>query len=350
MPKDPKNDLLWPLPTFLAVRTPEKEPLIPSLLYRRDLVALAGRRRNGKTTFILNLSVSLASGTPLIGHEIPHPCRVIAFLLEDDTREIQDKLRIVVNGHSQANENLFIFPREYFSHRKIRIGASSPKFIKCLNRICEEVQPDCVILDNAAQLVRGDVNNAPKVYALCDLCRDISQTFNCSVIVAAHPRKANENVPSLLGNPEAFFEEVMGASGFINSFGSLWGIQRDQDDLTHFLGGPQRVTGFQNSIALRKRDDGWFEITDDWEETYNMGCGTQKRQEAWKALPSQFRFNDAYRICEDHIKSKDSFNNWIQHCVRLGLIRKQSDLSYIKRTKSDLKKPSTNTEHLKVIK
>lgn len=344
------SDDLWSLKNFLALPTPEKEALIPSLLFRRDLVALAGRRRNGKTTFILNLSVSLASGKLFIGYEVPQPRRVIAFLLEDDTREIQDKVRVVVNGSYDTKDNLFLFTREYFSQREIKIGANSPKFINCIHEICESVSPDCVILDNAAQLVHGDVNNAVKVFALCELCRDISQTYNCALIVPAHPRKANETVPSLLSNPEAFFEEVMGSSGFINTFGSLWGIQRNQDDLTHFLGGPQRVTGVQNTLALLKRDDGWFEIVDDWEELFNMTCGTKKRQDAWKALPQTFRFADAYRICESYIKSKESFSNWLQHCVRLGLLMKQSDGSYNKRTKSEVKKPSADSKHLKRIK
>jgi len=336
---------------FLKHETPEKECLIDRLLYRRDLVALGGRRRHGKTTFTLNLSVSLASGIPLLGWDIPSPRRVVACLLEDDTREIQDKTKGVLNGHHCVRENLFLFTREYFSQNEITVRASSAKFVDSMCAICSDCKPDCIILDNAAQLVGGDVNNATRVHALSTLCFDLSQEYNCAVIVAAHPRKANETTPSLTTNAEGFFEEIMGSSHFVNSFGSLWGIQRNSDDLTHFLGGAQRFLGGQSVMALRKRDDGWFEVVDDWEEVFDMSCGTKKRQDAWKALPQQFKFNEGFVACCEFIKSKESFSDWVRHCIRLGMMTKKGESPiYLKRNKLGFDKKLTLVESTKPSK
>lgn len=336
---------------FLQHPTPEKECLIDRLLYRRDLVALGGRRRHGKTTFTLNLGVSLASGTPLLGYEIPSPRRVVACLLEDDTREIQDKTKGVLNGHHCVRENLFLLTREYFSENEIPIRASHSKFIEAMCSICDDCSPDCILLDNAAQLVGGDVNNATRVHALTSLCFDLSQTYNCAVIVAAHPRKANDTTPSLIHNPEGFFEEIMGSSHFVNSFGSLWGIQRDSDDLTHFLGGAQRFLGGQSVMALRKRDDGWFEPADNWEEVFKIACKTGKREDAWKALPKQFRFNDGFNVCSKFIRSKESYGDWIRHCVRVGILTKKPDgIWYVKRSQLGFEKKLTVLESTKTAK
>lgn len=319
---------LWSLSTFLALDTPPKEPIIHGLLSRRDLIGFAGRRRHGKTTFTLNLGVSLASGRPLLGYDIERPFRVAAFLLEDDTREIQDKIRIVVNGSATLCENLFMFTREYFYRLKMQIAISNRLFVSCVKDLCEQAKPDVVILDNAAQLLSGDMNSQVQVHKLADLCRDLCYRFNCATVVPAHPRKANEHTPSLTTDPEGFFEEIMGSSHFANSFGSLWGIERDKEDLTHFLGGQQRLTGFQSALAIRKRDDGWFEVADDYYDNVSLATNTPKREAAWKVLPAKFNFNEAYRLCEPHIKSKESFSEWIKHLCRLRLVYRFEDGSY----------------------
>lgn len=326
MPRPP----LWDLKTFLALQTPAKEPIIHGLISRRDLIGFVGRRRHGKTTFTLNLGVSIATGKPLLGYDIDRPYRVAAFLLEDDTGEIQDKVRIVVNGSTAIYDNLFMFTREYFYKLKLAISIEEPGFVACIKDLCDQAKPDVVILDNASQLVGGDLNSQTKTHHLADLCRELCYRFNCAVIVPAHPRKVNEFTPSLLSDPERFFEEIMGSSHFANSFGSLWGIQRSPEDLTHFVGGQQRLTGFQNALAMRKRDDGWFELTDNYSENLLLVNRTAKREAAWKVLPKRFMFNEGHRICEPYIKSKESFSDWVKHLNRLGLLTKELDGSYLR--------------------
>jgi predicted AAA+ superfamily ATPase len=47
------------LKPFLEAQFPDTESFIEGLLYRRDLVAIQGRRREGKTTLIMKLALSL---------------------------------------------------------------------------------------------------------------------------------------------------------------------------------------------------------------------------------------------------------------------------------------------------
>ena len=47
------------LKPFLETKFPETETFIEGMLYRRDLVAIQGRRREGKTTLIMQLALSL---------------------------------------------------------------------------------------------------------------------------------------------------------------------------------------------------------------------------------------------------------------------------------------------------
>jgi RecA-family ATPase len=84
---------------FLKKDLPKKEALIEGLLYRRDLVTLAGRRRHGKTALVLNLAMSLADPyykNDFLGYRIAQPRRVLVYLLEDDAAELQDRLRVML--------------------------------------------------------------------------------------------------------------------------------------------------------------------------------------------------------------------------------------------------------------
>jgi hypothetical protein len=78
---------------------------------------------------------------------------------------------------------------------------------------------------------------------------------HAEALAAAHPRKGAGTTQDTMGdrqkitlanNPEEFFEATMGSSHFINSTGSLWGIERDEEDQTTILLGSQRVTGRQS--------------------------------------------------------------------------------------------------------
>lgn len=232
---------------FLQIPAPAKEPLIDGLLYRRDLVILAGRRRNGKTALLLNLALPLASGNSFLSFSVLGPIRPICFLLEDDTRELQEKLKPMLIAKpldSLAQSRLAIYTQDYFTQSEIPIGIHSEPFRERLAALTALHRPDLVILDNAAALISGDINNPKIVHQLARFCFRLSQSANSALLLAAHPRKMGDEKVNLRSNPEEFFEEVMGHSHLINSFGSLWGLQRNRDDLAYF---PSRGSAFSGN-------------------------------------------------------------------------------------------------------
>jgi hypothetical protein len=92
---------------------------------------------------------------------------------------------------------------------------------------------DLIGFDNLGMLIGAEYNNSTKIQAMMDLNFQLTQRYDTAVLIAAHPKKGNKldaagNSISLRNDPEKFFEETMGSSRFINSTGSLWGIQRDR--------------------------------------------------------------------------------------------------------------------------
>jgi hypothetical protein len=326
------------LKTFWDRDFPRKDSLIESLLYRRDIVAFAGRRRHGKTTFITNLVLSLILKSDFLGYGIPSSVRVLVLYLEDDAEELQIRLKQMIKAElsNEQQDKLALYPREDFYRAKIPIDAKHPKFRRFVIEKCAVHKPDVIIFDNLAHLIGADYNNSKLIHALMQFVWELTNIFNAGVIIAAHPRKRDKKTDSmgfnsavrLRDDPEGFFEEVMGSSHFVNSCGSLWGIERDLNtDRTDFLGGAQRFTGKHSMMTLEKDDDGWLRRVSDFDANLTLALNTPRRRKAWELLPEgTFSYTQAESAVKPEFKSKSSFYDWFEHCKRLGVITAENEV------------------------
>jgi replicative DNA helicase len=133
-PTPQRKQQLPPLATgidFLKKKFPRKDPLIEGLLYRRDLVTLAGRRRHGKTALAMNLAVLLADPHyegSFLGYPIPQSRRVLAYLLEDDASELQGRLRTMLGGRNYEVKGLALRTKDDFYPRGLSIDVADKLF------------------------------------------------------------------------------------------------------------------------------------------------------------------------------------------------------------------------------
>jgi len=189
---------------------------------------------------------------------------------------------------------------------------------------CEAARPDLINFDNLGRLIHADYNNATEIATLMDFAYLLCETFNAAVLIAAHPRKGNrlDGGPtiSLKGNREKFFEECMGSSHFINSTGSLWGMERDGDETCLCLGA-QRFDGFSESLTLIEMDEsGWFQPLKSGQLA--LVLTSLKRKKAWNALPKgEFSYLEAEAAVKaGKIISNSSFNGLWRELDRHKLV------------------------------
>lgn len=180
-----------------------------------------------------------------------------------------------------------------------------------------------------------------RVNELMKFCFLLAREFNCAVILAAHPRKEGEEPISLEDNPNRFFESIMGTSHFINSTGSLWGLERkDEDGHSLFLGGRQRGEGSHGISRIRKGDSG-FELVDDFEFNLRLVLNTNTRRAAWEILPSPpatFGYRKGQSLVKP-VMASGTYAAWVKECRRLGVVV-QAGLELAKATSvSRAKKP-----------
>jgi hypothetical protein len=132
---------------------------------------------------------------------------------------------------------------------------------------------------------------------------------------------------------EAFFEEIMGSSHFINSCGSLWGLERNVDTgKSDFLTGTQRLTGTYSIATLELGEDGWFKVTDDLTNNLQLAVNTKQRKAAWELLPDKgFSYLEAMASVKSAIRSSSTFHAWwANYLTRLGLVVPDGDNTYRK--------------------
>jgi hypothetical protein len=315
---------------FMKRRFPPKELLIENLLHRRDLVALGARRRNGKTSFLTNMAVALATGAPeFAGFAIPRPRRTLLVMLEDDGGEYQNLLRAVA-GANDLGGRLRVLVRDDFEERGITIDAKDPKFQAVIMEHAIQHRADVVVLDNLAHLVAARYGDPEVIHDTMKWAYRLARTANAAVIIAAHPRKngSGDGVVNLSsGTKIEFFESIMGSSHFINTTGSLWGLERDEvNDRVTFVGGRQRSEGGDRTLYIQRDDDGWFRVLDDAEANRINVINTTKRQQAWDLLPKSFTAVEGERFVNGVMKPS-AFYGWLKLCVQARLLKPAGGLA-----------------------
>jgi AAA domain len=310
---------------YVSLVFPPKEVLITGLLHKRDLVALGARRRHGKTCLVTNLAVALAAPVhDFLGYEIPHAARSLLFILEDDPGEYQEKLRKVI-GERDTGERIKIVTREDFYEASIRVDIREPAFLKIVEHSAKEHHPDLIVLDNLAQVIGAEYNDPKLVHSLIQFCYRLARLYNAAVILPAHPKKEDpKNRVSLHDDPNTFFESIMGSSHFINSTGSLWGLERHREmDWSVFLGGRQRGDGEQSGSLIAMDEHGWFNLIDEAHKNFDLVVNTAIRRAAWALLPNPpatFGYREGESLVKSIMKSASTYSEWIKQCRRLKVI------------------------------
>lgn len=320
------SNLGYSVEDFLNLPIREKETLVEDLLKKRDLVTLAGRRRHGKTTFLVNFCVALATRSQFLAYEIPKPRRSLMLLLEDDPGELQEKFRrITTDGDLEGR--VHILTREDFLDSAIPIDIEKTSFTKAVERVAKKHTPDLIVIDNLAHVIGAKYNEADLIHTLMNRVYGWAKTFDAAVVLAAHPRKQDpRNLVHLDKKPEEFFEEVMGSSHFINSTGSLWALER-RDDLGYaiFLGGRQRGDGQQSYSVIHKRDDDWFSLLPGAMHSLSLVNHTQVRKDAWELLPNPpqtFGYREGEEMVKSAMTSSSSYHAWMKDLRRHNLVVK----------------------------
>lgn len=316
---------------FLQRSIEAKPPIVQDLLHKRDLVALGARRRHGKTGFLIDLAVSLAEGEPdFLGYAIPKAAKTLLILIEDDPRELQERLAKLLTAGSEAARNIELVTREDFLAYSVQIDVSNSEFQHIVRKWAASFKPDVIVLDNLSFLIGAGFADPERIHVYHGFVYGLASAFNAAIVTAAHPRKNSGDTKTgkvtMSKDPEAFFESIMGSSQFINSTGSLWGLERDRaSGTTTFVGGRQRGDGHEGTITIELNpDNGRLQLVSNLSGLLAEMTKTPQRRAAWEALPeypTTFSYTEATKgFLKNAFRSSSSSAEWLRSLRAHGLI------------------------------
>jgi len=179
----------------------EVPQLVDGLIGRGSTVLVAAKPKVGKTSFLLNVALNVARGTPFLGRPV---CQgpVLYVALEGNRAEWRRVLRAM---GAAKGDPLFLF-----------VGQAPQDALRWLREHAEKHKPALIIVDTFQRLTRlKDLNDYAAVTNASEPIVEIAQTLNAALLLAHHAKKNSDgdDGDSVLGSTALY--------GFVDTLISL---------------------------------------------------------------------------------------------------------------------------------
>lgn len=128
------------------------EPLVPT----GGTVLLHGAPKSGKSYLALGLALALAKGEPWLGHPVTRPVPVFYTQLDNPRSSWRGRFQTLVDHDITLPPNLFIADKESSPYP---FNILSADHLAQMRVVCNERQPEVVIVDTLREFYRGDEND-----------------------------------------------------------------------------------------------------------------------------------------------------------------------------------------------
>lgn len=242
-------------------------------LIPEGLSIIGGAAKTGKTYLLLQLAVSLASGTPFLGRDVPKKRRVLYYYLEGGRRQVKTRFEELYGAEFSPPADLI------FVHRFPRLGSGG---LSVLEQHIERYSPEVVIFDTW-QLIRTPVNGKAtayeKEYAELALIRgQIMTKFGVSVFLAHHLKQFRRGD---ITDPMSMFNGSTAISGAVDTAMIMFRERFSETATLSVLG---RDIGDTAIELVQKKPMGWKESEDGG--SVRLVGNTELQQQIISALES----------------------------------------------------------------
>lgn len=147
---------------------------------------LGGPPKCAKSWFGLDMAISLASGTPLLGRfPVSSPGPTLIYLAEDALSQVRARIAgICQHRHLDLDTlNLHVITAPV-----VRLDQESDQ--QRLAKTLARLQPKLLLLDPLVRLHRLDENSSQDISALLGFLRELQRRYDVAIVVVHHMRKA----------------------------------------------------------------------------------------------------------------------------------------------------------------
>lgn len=177
---------------------PELAPvLIEGILRKGHKMLISGPSKAGKSFFLMELAIALASGTEWIGFKCAKS-RVLYVNFEIDEASCMNRLIEIRNAiikrrkyKPEHMDDLFVWNLRGYA---MRLDDLVPKLISRANSL----NLDVILVDPIYKVITGDENSASDMAAFCNEFDYIATSLKCSVIYCHHHSKGAQGHKSAM--------------------------------------------------------------------------------------------------------------------------------------------------------
>lgn len=183
------SEMRTPFPVVRAANIPVekgREPwLIDQLWGASSAGVLGGPPKACKSWLALDMAVSVATGTPCLGHfDVPVPGPALVYMAEDSLPAVRERLLSIAHSRrlclSDVNVHVITTPVIRLDHEADRI-----RLLETTHRVA----PRLLVLDPLVRLHQVDENHATAVAELLSYLRTLQRRLGLAVVLVHHARK-----------------------------------------------------------------------------------------------------------------------------------------------------------------
>jgi hypothetical protein len=179
------------LASKLEAQPQEQRWLIEGLWARSAIGLLGGAPKCCKTWMGLDMAVSVASGTPALGHfSCLAPGPALVFLAEDALPQVRSRIEALCNSRGRDISALDL---HVITSPLLRLDLRGDQ--ERLAQTIETLRPRLVLLDPLVRLHRLDENSAAEISGLLGYFRDLQRRFDTAIVLVHHASKKQRSQP-----------------------------------------------------------------------------------------------------------------------------------------------------------
>ena len=190
---------------------PPARPVVNDLLYE-GMLLFGGKSKRGKSWLMLDLAVSVATGSPVWGHfAVPEPQPVLYVSLEDGRRRIKGRLENIPPDVSERGylQFLYNFPMlDRGGMEKLQGYIQSGRYRLIIIDVLARIEP---------QGKRGSEKTYLEIYDMFAPLQDLHREHPTCLAMVTHLRKADA---------EDIFDTLHGSVGYQGIQDALWVMER----------------------------------------------------------------------------------------------------------------------------
>ena len=200
---------------LMADTIPPPRPIVEGLLHE-GMLLFGGKVKRGKSWLMLDLALSVATGSPVWGHfAVPEPQPVLFIALEDGRGRIQQRLNDIRPG-ARANGNLHLL----YNFPLLNNGG-----LEKLQGYIESDRYRLIVIDVLARIEpaarRGSENTYLDIYNMFAPLQDLHRQHPLCLAMITHLRKTQA---------DDIFDTLHGSVAYQGVQDALWVMERPPQD------------------------------------------------------------------------------------------------------------------------